>query len=338
MCCGRAISATEDVAGRPLSEFERVARFFAPLAAPGALGLVDDVALIDGPPGEQYVLKTDAIVEGVDFLPGTPADQVAQKLLRVNLSDLAAKGAAPLGYLLVTALPRSLGEDWLAAFAAGLAKDQATYGIGLLGGDMSAIDGPITLSIAAIGRVAAGRAVLRSGARPGDLVYVSGTLGDAALGLAVQQGRLALPDATAREFLIDRYHLPQPRLALGQRLAGLAHAMLDVSDGLVADLGHLCDASGVGATVEAALLPLSAAALPAVNGDRHWLQAALGGGDDYELLFSAPQEAAPAIAALARETGLRVTAIGRIAEGSGVRVLDRDGAELPVEHAGYRHF
>ncbi len=325
------------MASRPLTEVERVARFFAPLAAPGALGLTDDVALIDGPPGEQYVLKTDAIVEGIDFLPGTPPDQVAQKLLRVNLSDLAAKGAVPIGYLLVTALPRSLGEDWLSGFAAGLAKDQATYGIGLLGGDSSAIDGPITLSLAAIGRVAAGRAVLRSGAKPGDVVYASGTLGDAALGLAALRGKLDVPEA-AREFLIDRYHLPQPRLTLGQRLAGIAHAMLDISDGLIADLGHLCAASGVAAVVESGKLPLSPAAEPAVRSERQWLMAVLGGGDDYELLFAAPAGAAAEIADLARETGTPVTAIGRIEPGSGVRVLDAAGVELPVAEAGYHHF
>ncbi len=325
-------------AAPPLGEFERIARFFAPLAAPGALGLVDDVALIDGPPGEQYVLTTDAIVEGVDFLPQTPPDAVAQKLLRVNLSDLAAKGATPLFYLLVTALPRRLGEDWLEGFATGLAKDQASYGIGLLGGDMSAIDGPITLSATLIGRVAAGCAVLRSTARPGDLVFVSGTLGDAALGLAALRGTLALEDGAARAFLIDRYHLPQPRLALGQLLAGIAHAMIDVSDGLVADLGHLCAASGVGAVIEAALLPLSLAARPAVSGERRWLEAALAGGDDYELLFCAPESAAVAVAAVAQEAGVPVAAIGRIEAGFGVRVLDRDGAPLSIEQAGYRHF
>jgi len=326
------------MASRPLDEFERVARFFAPLAGAGALGLVDDVALIDGPPGEQYVLKTDAIVEGVDFLSGTAAELVAQKLLRVNLSDLAAKGASPLGYLLVTALPRSTGEEWLAGFAAGLAKDQATYGISLLGGDMSAIDGPITLTLAAIGRVPAGRAVLRSGARAGDLVYASGTLGDAALGLAVLQGRLDVAEPTAREFLVDRYHLPQPRLTLGQRLAGIAHAMLDISDGLVADLGHLCDASGVAALVEAAKLPFSAAALPPVRAEQRWLMAALGGGDDYELLFAAPPSAAAEIEALSRETGVAATAIGRIEAGRGVTVIDAGGAPLQVVSAGYRHF
>ena len=337
MYCGPAIWKAA-MAKPGLTEFERIARFFAPLAAPGALGLIDDVALIDGPPGEQYVLKTDAIVEGIDFLPGTPPGQVAQKLLRVNLSDLAAKGAVPVGYLLVTALPRSLGENWLAGFAAGLAKDQATYGIGLLGGDTTAIDGPITLTAAAIGRVAAGSAVLRSGARPGDLVFVSGTLGDAALGLAVLRDRPVPADAVARAFLLDRYHLPQPRLALGQGLAGLVHAMLDVSDGLLADLGHLCAASEVAAVVEAARLPLSPAAQAAVDADGKWLAAALGGGDDYELVFSAPAGAAPAIAALGAETGVPVRPIGWIEVGSGVRVLDRDGADMAVEAAGYRHF
>jgi len=326
------------VAKPGLTEFERITRFFAPLAAPGALGLIDDVALIDGPPGEQYVLKTDAIVEGIDFLPGTPPGQVAQKLLRVNLSDLAAKGAVPLGYLLVTALPRSLGENWLAGFAAGLAKDQATYGIGLLGGDTTAIDGPITLTVAAIGRVAAGSAVLRSGARPGDRIYVSGTLGDAALGLAALQGKLELADAVAREFLIDRYSLPQPRLDIGQRLVGLARAMIDVSDGLVADLGHICDASGVAASVEAEKLPLSAAAAAALRLVPAAMATVLGGGDDYELLFTAPHGSEAALALLAQEVGVRITMIGAIAPGLGVEVIDRDGKPMPVEVAGYRHF
>jgi thiamine-monophosphate kinase len=171
------------VAAQRLGEFERIRRFFAPLAGPGALGLRDDAALIDGPDGQQYILTADAIVEGVHFLSDDPPAQVAQKLLRVNLSDLAAKGAVPVGYLLVTALPRAHDEAWLEAFAAGLAADQASFGIALLGGDSTATDGPATLSITALGRVASGCAVLRSGARPGDGVYVSGTLGDAALGL-----------------------------------------------------------------------------------------------------------------------------------------------------------
>src|SRR5215472_2578795 len=237
---GPAISTRAAMAA-PIGEFERIARFFAPLAAPGALGLTDDVAVIDGPDGEEYVLTTDAIVEGVHFLKDDPPDLVARKLLRVNLSDLAGKGARPIGYLLTTALPKRCGEDWLAAFAAGLAADQATYGIGLLGGDSTATSGPVTLSVTAIGSVARGAGVLRGTARPGDLVFVSGTLGDAALGLRVLRGELSGLDAADRDFLVDRYRLPQPRLELGRRLVGLAQAMTDISDGLVADLGHICE-------------------------------------------------------------------------------------------------
>jgi thiamine-monophosphate kinase len=325
-------------AAPPLDEFERIARFFAPLATAGALGLADDVALIDGPPGEQYVLKTDAIVEGVHFLASDPPQQVAQKLLRVNLSDLAAKGARPLGYLLTTALPKARDEAWLAAFSAGLAEDQARFGIGLLGGDSVAIDGPVMLSVAAIGRIAAGRAVLRSGARAGDRLYVTGSLGDAALGLAVLRGERLGVDDTAAQFLGERYRLPQPRLAIGQALLGIAHAMMDVSDGLVQDLGHLAKASGLAATVEAPSLPLSPALRQAIGRDPRHLMAALAGGDDYELLFAAPASAAPAIAALARETGVAITAIGRMAAGSGVRVLDGAGAAMAIPVGGYRHF
>jgi thiamine-monophosphate kinase len=321
-----------------LGEFERIARFFAPLAAPGALGLTDDVAFIDGPDGEEYVLKTDAIVEGVHFLPDDPPDLVARKLLRVNLSDLAGKGAAPVGYLLMTALPRSRDEEWLAAFAAGLAADQSAYGIGLLGGDSTATEGPATLSATVIGRVARGRAVLRSTAKPGDLVYVSGTLGDAALGLLALRGELPELDGAHLAFLADRYRLPQPRVALGQRLLGVAQAMMDISDGLVGDLGHICETSGVGATIEAAALPLSPAARAVVAAEPERLLAALGGGDDYELLLTVPARKAAAIPMLAAETGVPLTHIGRIEAGKGVSVVDAAGKAMPVQVAGYRHF
>ena len=326
------------MAAPKLGEFERIARFFAPLAAPEGLGLLDDVAIIPGPPGEQYVLKTDAIVEGVHFLSEDPADQVAQKLLRVNLSDLAGKGATPVGYLLTTALPRERDEAWLERFAEGLARDQTEFGIGLLGGDSVATTGPVTLSVAAVGRVRTGETVLRRGARPGDVVYVSGTLGDAALGLRALRGELPELDAAQREFLADRYRLPRPRLRLGQRLVGTARAMMDISDGLVADLGHICETSGVGAVVEAARLPLSPAARAAIVADASRLMAALSAGDDYELLFTASPEAAAGIAALASEIDVPVTAIGRIERGTGVRVVDGKGAPIAVTDAGYRHF
>lgn len=320
-----------------LDEFARIARFFAPLAAPGALGLTDDAALIDGPPGAQYVLTTDAIVAGVHFLAADPPFQVAQKLLRVNLSDLAAKGAVPVGYLLTTVLGPEQDEAWLADFAAGLAADQASFGIGLLGGDSTATPGATTLSIAAIGRIAAGRAVLRSGAMAGDLVCVSGSLGDAALGLRAVQGGLAQLDEAARRFLAERYRLPQPRLALGARLVGEARAMVDVSDGLVADLEHLCAASGVAATIEAARVPLSPAARAAIADDSGLATLPLAGGDDYELLFALPAAVAANPAAFA-DIGVPVTVIGRFEAGQGVRVVGPDGRPLHLPARGYRHF
>ena len=327
------------MAAKPrLDEFERIARFFAPLAAPEALGLLDNVALIPGPPGKQYVLKTDAIVEGVHFLPDDPPEQVAQKLLRVNLSDLAAKGAAPFGYLLITALPQARDEAWLERFAAGLAADQATYGIGLLGGDSVATPGPATLSVTAIGRIAAGRAVLRRGARVGDRIYVSGTIGDAALGVLAAKGRDLGIAPAERDFLVGRFRLPQPRLNLGARLVGLASSMMDISDGLVADLGHLSKVSGVAAIIEAARLPLSAAAQAALARDSARLQTVLGGGDDYELLFTAAADAEAQLRALSHELALAITAIGRIEAGQGVRVLDAAGSEIAVAVAGYEHF
>jgi thiamine-monophosphate kinase len=325
------------VADRPLGEFERIARFFAPLAGPGALGLRDDAALIDGPPGRQLVLTVDAIVAGVDYLPDDPPDLVARKLLRVNLSDLAAKGATPLGYLLTTVLPAECGEGWLADFSAGLAADQAEFSIVLLGGDTSGTPGPATLSVTAIGTVAAGQAILRRGALPGDLVYVSGTIGDAALGLRALRGDLAGLDDGARTFLADRYHLPRPRLALGQGLGGIAHAMVDVSDGLVADLGHICAVSGVAALLEAGCVPLSPAAQAALTGDPGLLSLVLAGGDDYELVFAASPAAEPAIAALARALALPIARIGRIAAGSGVQVVDETGRVIELAATGYRH-
>jgi thiamine-monophosphate kinase len=322
-----------------LGEFERIARFFAPLAGPGALALKDDVALIDGPAGEQYVLTTDAIVEGLDYFPDDPPFMVAQKLLRVNLSDLAAKGATPFGYLLTTALPASHDEAWLAPFTAGLAADQKEYGVVLLGGDSSGNPGPALLSALLIGRVAAGKAILRSGGQEGDTVYVSGTLGDSALGLALRKGD-SMPglDAAARDYLIDRYRLPRPRVALGPKLVGLAHAMLDISDGLIADLGHLCDASGLGAVIHQPQIPLSSAGRGVVVSNPILNTAVTSGGDDYELLFAAQQSASADIAKAASACGVAVTAIGTLVKGQGVTLLDAAGQSVKVERSGYAHF
>jgi thiamine-monophosphate kinase len=335
--CARP-NSPEAAMPKPLDEFARIARFFAPLAGEGALGLKDDAALIDGPDGTHYVLTADAIVEGVHFLPDDPSNQIARKLLRVNLSDLAAKGAIPVGYLLTTALPKERDENWLAGFAAGLAEDQARFGIVLLGGDSVSTAGPVSLSLTAIGRVPAGRAILRRGARAGDRVYVSGTLGDAALGLRVLKGEIGRLPLAHMNALTERYRLPEPRLALGQALIGTASAAIDISDGLVADLGHLCAASGVGATIERAQLPLSPAAQAAIAQEPDAINAALGGGDDYELLFTVPETVPASLASLAEEFGVPITPIGRIEAGVGVTVCDETGRPIEVKVAGYRHF
>jgi thiamine-monophosphate kinase len=321
----------------PLGEFGRIARFFAPLAAgaPGALGLTDDAALVDCPAGERLVVTVDAMVEGVHFLSRDPPDLIARKLVRVNLSDLAAMAARPVGYFLTTALPKSHGDGWLEGFAAGLAQDQAEFGITLLGGDSVSTPGPVSLTLTALGRVAVGGEVRRGGARPGDLVFVSGTIGDGALGLEAAQGKLdGLLDPAEVAFLADRYRLPRPRVGLGPRLSGLATAMMDVSDGLVGDLGHICAVSRVAGVIEAGRVPLSAAAarLP----DR--LATVLTGGDDYELLFTAPPDRQADVRAAAKAAAVPVTAIGRIEAGQGVRVLDRAGSEIPLDGLGWRHF
>ena len=240
-----------------LGEFERIRRFFAPLAGPGGLGLVDDAALIDCASGKRLVVTADAIVSGVHYLADDPPDLVARKLLRVNLSDLAAMGARPLHYVLTTALPAEVGPEWLAGFAEGLAEDQHRYGIDLLGGDSVGTRGPAVLSLTAIGEVAAGQEIRRSGAQPGDLVWVTGTIGDAFLGLDLLRGAYSDLAPEHREYLVRRFRLPEPGTELGPRLCGTARAMIDVSDGLLADLGHICETSRVAATVELDLLPLS---------------------------------------------------------------------------------
>jgi thiamine-monophosphate kinase len=322
------------LSGGALGEFGLIDRLLKPLAAgyPGALGLTDDAALVRVPAGEELVVAKDAIVAGVHFLEDDPAELVAGKLLRTNLSDLAAMGALPLGYLTALARPPGLAEDWLRRFARGLAADQARFGCHLLGGDTVSTPGPLVLSLTILGTVPEGRALRRSGARPGDRVWVSGTLGDAALGLRALRG-LALPEDETLQ-LTDRYRTPQPRLGLGRALLGTATAAMDVSDGLVADLAHIAAASGAAAVVEADALPLS----PAGRGVPGALEAALAGGDDYELLFTAPPEADGRLRALAGELGLPLTPVGRVEAGSGVRVLDASGAELRLDQTGWRHF
>jgi thiamine-monophosphate kinase len=326
------------MAADELGEFERIRRYFAPLAGPGGLGLVDDAALLDCAPGRRLVVTADAIVAGVHYLPDDPPELIARKLLRVNLSDLAAMGARPLHYVLTTALPAELGPEWLARFAEGLGEDQRRYGIDLLGGDSVGTRGPAVLSLTAIGEVATGREIRRNGAQAGDLVWVSGTIGDAFLGLDLLRG--AHPDLAPehRDYLVRRFRLPEPRTELGPRLCGIARAMIDVSDGLLADLGHICETSRAAAIVELDLLPVSLAARAVVERDPSIRAQLAAAGDDYELLFAAPADAAEAIAALSLRLGLPVTKIGRIDVGTGVRLLNTDGHQIPLEATGYRHF
>lgn len=324
---------------RAPDEFEIIAELFAPLARsfPGALGLTDDAALLPPQAGCETVVTMDAMVAGVHFLPTDPADLVARKLVRVNLSDLAAKGAVPFAVLLAAAFPRGTGMEWLRLFAGGLRQDLEHYGVALIGGDTVATPGPLTLSLTALGTVAAGRAILRSGAAPGDTVWVSGRIGDGALGLKAVQGELDIAPHHV-DALADSYRLPQPRVALGPSLIGIASAGMDVSDGLVQDLGHLCRASGVAAVIRATEVPLSEAARAALGADQSRLASVLTGGDDYELLFTAPARFRDAVLEAGRQSGVAVTAIGAVTAGQGVIVRDSLGRDLPFDRGGWRHF
>ena len=326
----------------PIDEFDLIRRHLAPLArVPGALGLRDDAAVVPPLPGSELVVTTDAMVAGVHFMADDPPALIARKLLRVNLSDLAAMAATPAAYLMTMALPERTSEAWVAAFAGGLAADQREFDVSLVGGDTVATPGPLTLTLTALGWVPAGRALRRDGAAADEDVYVSGTIGDAALGLALRRDQLAV-EAAAREALLERLQLPTPQLALGQGLPGLATAGIDVSDGLIADLTHLCRASNVAAEVRLADVPISPAAAAVVTEDQHNRLSLLVGGDDYELLFTAPVAAAPGVDALARRVGVDVRRIGRTAAGrrpgqAAVTVLDVQGRPLNPGASGYRH-
>ena len=311
-------------------EFSLIARHFRPLAGPGALDLADDAALLTPPAERELVLTADAMVAGVHFLADDPAELIGRKLLRVNLSDLAAKGAVPLSYLMTVSTPKDTPEAWFAGFAAGLARDQAQYGVTLLGGDTTSTPGPISLSLTIIGHVAPGAAVRRFGAKAGDEIWVTGTIGDGALGLAAAHGRIADPTG----YLLDRYRLPQPRLGL--QLAGIASAGMDISDGLVQDLGHLCRAGGLAAEIIAERVPLSDAARVA---GPDWQETCLTGGDDYELLLAVPPDHAEPLRAAASRQGIPLTRIGHFHSGPAeVMVRQASGEPLALTKRGWSHF
>lgn len=321
-----------------------IARYFRPLAShPGAFGLADDAAIITPPPGCDVVLKTDAVVGGVHFFADDPPDLIAKKALRVNLSDLAAKGASPAGFLLSLALPGSVDASWLEAFARGLGEDAEAYGCPLMGGDTDHTSGPLTVAIAAFGTLPTGSMVRRSGAQVGERVVVTGTIGDAALGLCLRRD----PQTAARwrldpeqsAHLLGRYLLPQPRNALALALRQHASAAMDVSDGLAGDLGKLCAVSGVRADIDVERVPLSEAVRTAVAAQPSLIETALTGGDDYEVLATVAPGAVAGLAAAALAAGIALTEIGTVrAEGRGANFLDRAGNALLFKQPSFSHF
>jgi len=323
--------------GPASGEDSLIARYFKPIATdPGAFGLDDDAAIL-APTGDDVVVTTDAIVEGVHFLPDDPPDTVARKALRVNLSDLAAKGATCAGFVLTLAL-RSVDDAWLTAFARFLGEDAKLYGCPLLGGDTVSTPGPLTVSITAFGRVPVGKMVHRSGARPGDRVMVTGTIGDAALGLAMLKGKLAA-GAPARAMLVERYRVPQPRNALAFAVRAHASASMDVSDGLAGDLAKLCAASRVSAMIEAPSIPKSPAAAELLVRGAVSLETLISGGDDYEILCAVPEAHADAFVNEAMQAGVAVSVIGTMIAGTGPpQFLDGQGREIRLSRLSYSHF
>jgi thiamine-monophosphate kinase len=325
------------------SEDDLIARFFAPLATyPGAVGLTEDAALISPPPGTSLVVTADALVASVHFFPDDPPDDIARKALRVNLSDLAAKGAKPRGYLRSLALPEDWQVEWLEGFSRGLAADGEAYRIPLLGGDTLRTPGPLTIAVTAIGTVPGAAIPRRNGARPGDLLFVSGTIGDGALGLIVRLGRAAWTGRITTEsaaHLLRRYRRPEPRLALAPAVLAHASAAMDVSDGLVGDIAKLVRASGAGAEVAIQDIPLSSAARDAVAIEPSLLDRAITGGDDYEVVAAVSPAEAQAFEAMAAAEGVAVTRIGMVTAGEGPpRLIMRDGGILRLERGSFSHF
>jgi thiamine-monophosphate kinase len=322
-----------------IGEDDLIARYFAPLAGPAGLRLRDDAALMSPPPGEDLVLTVDALVAGVHFFADDPPGGIARKALRVNLSDLAAKGAGPLGFLLALALPDDWREDWLAAFADGLGADASVYGCPLIGGDTVATPGPLMVSLTAIGTVAEGRMARRTGVKPGDRLYVSGTIGDAAIGLRIRQGRGPDIPQADKAFLLERYLTPEPRLRLIGAMTAHANGGMDVSDGFVGDLTKMLAASGVSAEVRISRLPLSPAARAAIAADPSLFEVAATGGDDYELLASAAPNSAHAFEAAAAAAGVPLTLVGEAVKGRGPpSFIGAGGNPVAFARGSYSHF
>ncbi len=322
-----------------IGEFELIERYFRPLAGPSGLGLLDDAALLEPDHGMQWVVSTDMVVEGIDFFPDDPPEAIAAKALRVNLSDLAGKGAEPCAYLLALGLGNSWTEAWVAGFAAGLARDQGRYGVDLIGGDTGRSGERTTIAITALGKVPAGTLVRRAGAGVGDAIVVSGTIGDSALGLRLRQGKLSPPPGGSVAHLLHRYLYPEPRTALAPALRRYATSAMDVSDGLLADLAKLGAATGVGAEIEAGRVPLSSEAGALLRHDGGLVEAILTGGDDYEILCTVAEVDLDPFLAAGRAVGVACAPIGRTVAAAGPPlVTDLPGGGRGFAATGYDHF
>ena len=315
------------------SEFDLIAKHFTRPAANAVLGVGDDAALVDVSNGMDLAVSTDTMVQGTHFFPDVHPENLGHKALAVNLSDMAAMGAMPYWAMLALTLP-AVDDAWLAAFSKGFFDLAGEFNVSLIGGDTTR--GPLSLTVTIMGEVPAGAALRRSGAKAGTDIWVSGNIGDAALAVAHRNGKLVLTEADYHEAVMRLYE-PTPRVGLGQALRGMATAAIDVSDGLLADLGHICRLSGVGATVDAASIPLSAI------GARHvasleGLTAIVAGGDDYELCFTAPANARESIQDLTDMLNIPLTRIGQVRRGKGVSLIGPDGKPLKIDGRGYDHF
>ena len=327
-----------------MTEDEIIAKLFAPIAGEGSLGLRDDAALVAPTAGCEIVATLDTVVAGIHFFPDDPPGAIAQKALRVNLSDLAAKGALARGFLLSLSLPKDFwakpgATAWLETFARALGDDARRYGCPLLGGDTVATPGPLTLSITALGEVEAGRMVKRTGVRPGDALYVTGTIGDGALGLKARMGETPRLSAADEDFLVGRYLTPEPRNALRRAMADFASGGMDVSDGFVGDLTKMLRVSALTACVDLGAVPLSPAARALIAHGPEWFHRAVTGGDDYELLASVPAARAAAFEAAAAAVNVPVTRIGEALAGTAAPTfIGCDGKPMTFAIGSYGHF
>ena len=322
-----------------MKEFKKIKKFFSPLAKSRINGtsLDNDAALLELSSLKNLVVTTDTLVEKIHFgLTDNPC-LIAKKLMRINLSDLAAMGSSPLAYLLNLALPKKVTDQWLGRFTLGLKEDQKKYNIFLAGGDTVATTGPIVLSLTAFGFNQKGLYHKRSGAKEGDFIFVSGTVGDSALGLISIKKELKIPKKD-REFLIQKYFLPEPRISLGEKLLTIASSAIDVSDGLAQDINHICMSSGIGAQLFFSKLPISSSAKLLLKNYPKFKKKILNGGDDYEIVFTASSELEKKIETLSKKTRIKITKIGVMTRAKRFKILDHQNHEIKIKHLGYQHF